>query len=117
RVLPASSGGCPAAYSGGVAVARTVAPPAIRSVIDETAQIVGISPHLLQSVISVESGFNPRAVSPKMAAGLMQLMPATTARFGVRDRFDARENVRGGALYLHSLIEMFRGDLTLALAA
>jgi soluble lytic murein transglycosylase-like protein len=93
------------------------APPVIRAVIEETAQDVGISANLLHSVIAVESGFNSRAVSPKMAAGLMQLMPKTAARFGVRDRFDPRENVRGGATYLRSLLEMFRGNLTLALAA
>jgi soluble lytic murein transglycosylase-like protein len=69
------------------------------------------------SVISVESGFNPRAVSPKSAAGLMQLMPETATRFGVRDRFDPRENVRGGATYLRWLLDTFRGNLTFALAA
>jgi soluble lytic murein transglycosylase-like protein len=112
----------PAAARGGPGEATrlpapAVAPPAIRAVIDETAQHVGISAHLLHSVISVESGFNPRAVSAKMAAGLMQLMPGTAERFGVRDRFDPRENVRGGAAYLRLLLEMFRGNLTLALAA
>ena len=68
-------------------------------------------------MVSVESGFNPHAVSPKMAAGLMQLMPATAERFGVRDSFDPRENIRAGATYLRSLIDKYKGDLTLALAA
>ena len=93
------------------------APPAIRSVIDETAQHLGINGRLLHSVVLVESGFNPHAVSPKMAAGLMQLMPATAARFGVHDRFDPRENVRAGAKYLRLLIDKYKGNLTLALAA
>jgi soluble lytic murein transglycosylase-like protein len=107
--------GCP---SGGAAMARLATPPpAIRALIDETARHVGISAPLLRSVISVESGFNPRAVSPKLAAGLMQLMPGTAARFGVRDRFDPRENVEGGATYLRFLLQMFGGTLTLALAA
>lgn len=92
-------------------------PPAIRAMVDETAQHIGINPRLLLSVISVESGFNPMAVSPKSAAGLMQLMPGTAVRFSVRDRFDPRENIRGGATYLHSLLRMFDGNLTLALAA
>lgn len=122
RVQPAAAGGCPSRETTSIAltgrpVTMAAAPPAIRAVIDEAARNVGINAHLLDSVISVESGFNPRAVSPKMAAGLMQLMPETAARFGVRDRFDPRENVHGGAVYLRSLIEMFRGDLTLALAA
>jgi soluble lytic murein transglycosylase-like protein len=107
--------GCP---SGGAAMAKLATPPpAIRALVNETARHVGISAPLLLSVISVESGFNPRAVSPKLAAGLMQLMPGTAARFGVRDRFDPRENVQGGAAYLRSLLQMFGGNLTLALAA
>ena len=115
RAPPSAARGCP--VGGAVIVALAQAPPAIRALVDETAQHVGISAHLLLSVMAVESGFNPRAVSPKMAAGLMQLMPETAARFGVRDRFDPRENVRGGAIYLRSLLEMFSGNLTLALAA
>src|SRR5207248_2246448 len=104
---------------GGAAITASIkaAPPAIRALVDETAQRVGINAHLLLSVMAVESRFNPRALSPKMAAGLMQLMPATAERFGVRDRFDPRENVRGGATYLRSLLTMFSGNVTLALAA
>ena len=122
RVQPAAARGCPGGVVRAVGLAAgplamAAAPPAIRAVIDDTARAVGINAHLLHSVISVESGFNPRAVSPKMAAGLMQLMPETAARFGVRDRFDPRDNVRGGAAYLRWLLELFRGDLTLALAA
>jgi hypothetical protein len=120
RVAPALAQDCPrpaAAPLRTAALPRASAPPAIRSVIDETAQHVGINARLLHSVVSVESGFNPRAVSPKMAAGLMQLMPATAARFGVRDSFDPRENVRAGATYLRSLINKYKGNLTLALAA
>jgi soluble lytic murein transglycosylase-like protein len=113
-VQPARSGNC----SGGpVAVSLAHAPPAIRALAETTAQSVGISAKLLLSVMAVESGFDSRAVSPKAATGLMQLMPETAARFGVDDRFDPRSNVRGGATYLRSLLEMFRGNLTLALAA
>ncbi|MCI0724736.1 MAG: lytic transglycosylase domain-containing protein [Acidobacteria bacterium] len=72
---------------------------------------------LVEAVIEVESNWSPHAVSPKGAVGLMQLMPATAARFGVRNRFDIQENIRGGVAYLAWLIRLFRGDLRLALAA
>jgi soluble lytic murein transglycosylase-like protein len=121
RVSPAPPRDCPpptaTRYARGTIHPRASAPPEIRSVIDETAQHLGINTRLLHSVVLVESGFDPRAVSPKMAAGLMQLMPETAARFGVRDSFDPRENVNAGAKYLRSLINKYNGNLTLALAA
>ena len=122
RVSPAPAQDCPRPVETprqavATALPRASAPPAIRSVIDETAQHVGINARLLHSVVSVESGFNPQAISPKMAAGLMQLMPATVERFGVHDRFDPRENVRAGAKYLRLLLDKYKGNLTLALAA
>jgi soluble lytic murein transglycosylase-like protein len=99
------------------AAARSAPTPRMRELIDATAHDIGINPDLLSSVMAVESGFDPRAVSPKMAAGLMQLMPDTAVRYGVRDVFDERENVRGGAAYLRDLLRMFDGNLALALAA
>jgi soluble lytic murein transglycosylase-like protein len=72
---------------------------------------------LVDAIIQVESAWNPYAVSIKGAAGLMQLMPATAIRFGVRDRFNIEENIRGGVAYLAWLIRLFRGDLRLAVAA
>jgi soluble lytic murein transglycosylase-like protein len=72
---------------------------------------------LVDAVIQVESAWNPYAVSAKGAAGLMQLMPATAIRFGVRDRFSIEENIRGGVAYLAWLIRLFHGDLRLAVAA
>ena len=72
---------------------------------------------LVYAVIQAESGWNPHAVSKKGAAGLMQLMPETAIRFGVRDRFDIEENIRGGVAYLAWLIRLFKGDLRLAVAA
>lgn len=72
---------------------------------------------LVEAVIEVESDWSPHAVSPKGAVGLMQLMPATAVRFGVRNRFDIQENIRGGVAYLAWLIRLFRGDLRLAVAA
>jgi len=77
----------------------------------------GIDPALVRAVIHAESAFNPRAVSSAGAAGLMQLMPATAARFNVRDVFDPEENIRGGVAYLAFLLKLFDGDYRLALAA
>lgn len=82
-----------------------------------TAERHGMDPKLVKAVIAVESGWNPRAVSPKGAAGLMQLMPETARRYGVQDVFDPQENVEAGTRYLKWLIDLFRGNLQLALAA
>ena len=87
------------------------------ALIRKVAQDTSLSPHLLQAVIAVESGFDARAVSHKGALGLMQLMPQTAQRFGVRDPFDPVQNVTAGAAYLKSLLDRFHGDLHLALAA
>jgi soluble lytic murein transglycosylase-like protein len=76
----------------------------------------GLDPCLILSVMRAESGFNRSAVSVKGASGLMQLMPETAARFGVRNIFDAEENVMAGARYLRFLLDRFRGDVRLALA-
>ena len=81
------------------------------------ASAYGVPAELVDAVIQVESSWNPYAVSNKGAAGLMQLMPATAIRFGVRNRFDIEENIRGGVAYLAWLIRLFRGDLRLVLAA
>ncbi len=81
------------------------------------ARVYEVCEELVDAVIEVESGWNPYAVSKKGAAGLMQLMPATAIRFGVRDRFNIEENIRGGVAYLAWLIRLFKGDLRLAVAA
>jgi soluble lytic murein transglycosylase-like protein len=72
---------------------------------------------LLHAVISVESNYNPRAVSRKGAMGLMQLMPSTARAMGVTDPMDALQNIRGGARYLRSLLDRYADNKTLALAA
>jgi soluble lytic murein transglycosylase-like protein len=97
---------------------KTSKPPAR---IDKAAQQIAYE-HLLpvaliQSVIQVESNFNPHAVSPKGALGLMQLIPSTAHRFGVSDVFDPVENIQGGARYLRYLVDLFQGDYRLAVAA
>lgn len=68
-------------------------------------------------MVTVESAYDPRAVSPKGATGLMQLMPDTAKRFGVTDRTDPLENLRGGARYLNVLMAMFDNNLRLVIAA
>jgi len=72
---------------------------------------------LIHSVIQVESNYNPNAVSPKGAQGLMQLIPATARRFGVADSFNPVDNIEGGARYLKYLLDLNGGDYALALAA
>lgn len=85
--------------------------------IEAAADRYGLDPALLHAVIRAESSYNPWAVSHKGAAGLMQLMPGTADRFGVRDRFDPEENIEGGARYLSELLDMFQSDVRLAVAA
>lgn len=88
----------------------------VRTMVDATAKNLDVSPELVHSVISVESNYNTYAISPKGAQGLMQLMPATAKRFGVKDSFDPRQNIEGGVKYLKFLQETFKDD-RLAIAA
>jgi soluble lytic murein transglycosylase-like protein len=81
------------------------------------AESQGLRPDLVRAVVQVESGFNPGAISPKGALGLMQLMPGTARQLGVKAVFDPEENIRGGTTYLRQLIERFDGSEELALAA
>jgi soluble lytic murein transglycosylase-like protein len=77
----------------------------------------GVDPTLVRAVIQVESDFNPRCVSNKGARGLMQLIPETARRYGVKDIFDPGQNIDGGVHYLADLLSMFHNDLQHALAA
>ena len=88
----------------------------IDELVVQSAQRNGIDPQLIFAVMKQESSFNPQAISYKGARGLMQLMPPTAARFGVRDIFDPAQNIEGGARYLRFLLDTFNGDIELALA-
>src|SRR5213594_874182 len=110
---------------------RTFAPPVSRAplrswagdseafsrVVADASARHGVPERLIWAVIRVESGFDHRAVSRRGARGLMQLMPETAAILGVRDSFDPRENIHAGARHLRGLMERFRYDLPLAIAA
>jgi soluble lytic murein transglycosylase-like protein len=90
--------------------------PSIDALVQEAAAQNGLDPCLILSIMRAESGFNRTAISVKGAMGLMQLMPETATRFGVKNIFDQRENVLGGSRYLRWLLERFSGDVRLALA-
>lgn len=85
--------------------------------IQEISRRHGVSPALTEAVVRTESGFDPTAVSPKGAGGLMQLMPKTASALGVLDRFDPRENIEGGVRHLRYLLDRYQGRVALALAA
>ena len=101
---------------------RTTRPLSTRAtlyndLIEEHASRNVVSADLVRAVIQAESAFNPRAVSPKGAMGLMQLMPATAAEHGVLDPFNPAENIRAGVRYLKQLLDSYEGRVELALAA
>jgi soluble lytic murein transglycosylase-like protein len=88
-----------------------------QTLIEEHAALNDVNVDLVRALIQAESAFNPRAVSPKGALGLMQLMPETAAELGVTDAFNPAENVRGGVRYLKQLLVKYDGRVELALAA
>jgi soluble lytic murein transglycosylase-like protein len=89
----------------------------LRKLIVEASVREGLNPLLLRAVVQRESGGRPCAVSPKGAEGLMQLMPGTAADLGVRNSLDPAENMAAGARYLKQMMDRYKGDLRLALAA
>jgi len=97
--------------------AQIIPPDEILRMVKKIAVPIGLDAKLVLAVIAAESSFDARAVSEKSAMGLMQLMPETVARFGVRNPFDAEDNIRGGSIYLQLLLQQFDGKLDLALAA
>jgi soluble lytic murein transglycosylase-like protein len=98
-------------------IAKAQRKTSYHSLIDSAATRHRLSPALLHAVIDAESAYNPNAVSPKGAVGLMQLMPGTASRYGVSDRTDPAENIEGGARYLRDLLTLFNENLSLAVAA
>ncbi|HEX3097405.1 MAG TPA: transglycosylase SLT domain-containing protein [Usitatibacter sp.] len=87
------------------------------AIVETAARTYGVDKALVHAVISAESGYNPQAVSRTGARGLMQLMPETARRYGVRNSMDPADNINGGVKYLHDLLTMFKGDMRLAVAA
>src|SRR2546426_5199384 len=112
---PAAVASQPSSPPGEPVAAKTAAP--YRGLIRAAAARHALAPELVEAVMRVESNFEPRAVSSKGARGLMQLMPKTARLLGVRNVFDARQNIEGGARHLRNLVDRYNGNLTLALAA
>ncbi len=96
---------------------RSVNPAEYDQIIASCATKYGVNPCLIKAVIHAESGYNPNAVSRKGASGLMQLMPGTARSLKVSNSFDPKDNVEGGVKYLRFLLDTFRGDVSLAVAA
>jgi len=92
-------------------------PSSCNHIILRKSRKYNLDPSLIRAVITAESNWQPAAVSRKGAMGLMQLMPATARKTGVKNPFDPEQNIEGGTRYLRTLLDMFNGDLTLALAA
>ena len=92
-------------------------PKEFETIINSCALEYGVDRSLVKAVIQAESGYNPNAVSSKGATGLMQLMPKTAQGLKVSNSFDPAENIRGGVRYLRFLLDTFKGDVALALAA
>ena len=99
------------------AASRAAGPEKLSALIREVARRNRIATELVRAVVSAESAFDPRAVSPKGARGLMQLMPGTARDLGVQDVHDPRLNLEAGTRHLSRLIDLYAGDLRLALAA
>ena len=97
--------------------ASSVNPAEFEQLIKSCSAKYGVNSSLIKAVIHAESGYNPNAVSSKGASGLMQLMPATAKSLKVADRFNPKDNVEGGVKYLRFLLDTFRGDVSLAVAA
>ena len=105
------------ARSDGWIAARVAVPSLYDDMIADAARLSAIDPKLVKSVVLIESAFNPAAVSRKGARGLMQLMPDTAFRYGVRNMFDPVENISGGVRHLAYLLGLYNGDTARTLAA
>jgi hypothetical protein len=108
-------------HSGGIVIPTTIQPSVssmpFGALVDEVAHTNNVEAALLHAVIATESNYITRAVSRKGAIGLMQLMPATAKRYGVKDIYDPVQNVQGGTRYLKDLLKLFDNNVRLTLAA
>ncbi len=93
------------------------APQKFDDFVQKAAEKYKVDENLIHAVIAAESSYNPDAISPKGAGGLMQLMPGTAKQYGVIDRFSPEENIDGGTRYLKFLLDRYGGDVSLAVAA
>jgi soluble lytic murein transglycosylase-like protein len=116
-VLPAEDPGCTRAVPAASALGSNPNRRLVKSWVDRIAPRYYVDPDLALAVIRTESGFNVAAVSAKNALGLMQLIPATAERFGVRDVWNPLENIKGGMAYLHWLLRHFSGNVEWVAAA
>jgi len=96
---------------------RVLSRAEIDKYVEELAKKHNVDPELIRAVIAAESGYNPSATSRKGAQGLMQLMPGTAQQLGVRDAYNAKQNLEAGVRYLRALLDKYNGDLDKALAA
>ena len=116
-VVPATVTAAASPIPARLAKPQAAKPQDLKEVINTISDQHHLDPDFISSVIHAESGFNPRAVSPKGAQGLMQLMPGTASKLGVSNAFDPRANVEGGTRYLSELLERYNFDVIKALAA
>lgn len=115
RAAPAALGLAAAALPG--VDYQRIAPRKILELLLKMAPQYQVEPQLALAIIAAESNFNPQALSPKNAQGLMQLIPATSERFNVQNPYDPAQNIRGGLRYLRWLLAYFEGDVALVAAA
>lgn len=106
-----------ATQPGAVKAAESSVQSQIDAIVNRVSNFYQVDPKLIHAMIRVESDYDPTAISPKGAMGLMQLIPSTAQRFGVQDPFNLRENIQGGVSYLKYLLGLFGGNLPLSLAA
>ncbi len=116
RAIGEDGGGRPKAVERRTEAGVAVAEADVKGLIERAARDYNVPSELIDSVMAAESNYNQYAVSPKGAEGLMQLMPATARRFGVKNSFDPKENIEGGVRYLRFLQDTFKDD-RLAIAA
>lgn len=116
RAKPKRLATCPLDAMSARKSASHAAKPEVVRLVRNLAPEYKLDPDLVLAVVEAESGYNPNALSPKNAQGLMQLIPATANRFGVLDVWDPVQNLRGGMAYLRWLLDHFNGDVKLALA-